>query len=325
MKKIPFISLLLFFFTSCIPYRYLGIEFYDAPDKPIRAYGQNILVLNNLHARQTSTALEQLDWALDSISSVEATNALMLMIQQSPWFEGSSVAQQAIVRSDTSKVIQPLSWNILDSLSGYYNSPWIISLEYLKVKPYYDTYPQWRNDFKEYYGYIDVSIYAYWRIYDLNDRKIFLGQLYTDTLSWEGTDWVAVTPGNQLPGVFEVCAYAGADAGEHFGSSIAPTWQKAIRVVFVHGSSMHMKKAYALAVKGKWLDAASIWQPLTYADNNKLASQAAFNMALANEMNGKYDVALEWLEFALKKNPKLAHLNEYYQVLSTRISRNKIK
>ncbi|HBI81156.1 MAG TPA: hypothetical protein DDY04_04240 [Bacteroidales bacterium] len=314
--------LLLILFNSCISYKYIDIEFFDPPQKQLAIQGDKVLVLENFHLRDTSTPVRKLDWTLDSIASNEAVDALLSLLETSPWFSGLSFTKHVVNRNDTSKVILPLTWQNLDSLNSKYGSEVIISLEYLKVRPYQDSYSYWQGQFKEFYGYIQVSIYAYWRIYNVGTKTIELGHLQTDTLMWENTDWIDVLPGNQLPGVFEACAFAGADAGEQFANLIAPQWQSDSRTIFVPNTNAGMKKAYQLAMLGNWLDAASIWQKLSSASDKRLAAKAAFNMALANEMMGKFDVAIEWLNIAKSKYPQLKFLNDYGQVLQYRFDSN---
>lgn len=285
----------------------------------------DILVLMNLHKGDTGNPVGLLDWSMDSLASEEACNAMVSLLKQSPWYENSNFYRQTVIRSDTLKVILPLSWDTLEKLSDSASNQWVVSLEYLKIRPRYDTYARWRGDFKEFYGYIDVSIYAYWRVYDMLNRKIVLGHLHTDTLSWEHTDWIEVVPGNQLPGVFETAAYAGADAGERFAQLLAPQWQKDSRVLFAPGTDSEMMKAYELAKVGRWTDAASIWQKNYKSAKASKAAQAAFNLALANEINGNFEVAWEWLDLAREKLPTLKHLDVYKSIIAKRLEKNNFK
>mgnify|MGYP005835909993 FL=1 len=321
MKKFKLL-VLLFSLNSCISYKYIDIEFYDPPQKSFSVQGNKLLVLENLHLRNTDSPVQKLDWAVDSVASNEATNALISLLQTSPWFSGLSLSKDTYYRNDSSRVVLPLAWQIVDSLSNAHDCQAIVSLEYLKVRPYYDTYPIWHGDYKEYYGFIKVSTYAYWRVYNVVSKKIVLGQLLTDTLIWEKNDWTEVTPGNQLPGVFEACAYAGADTGERLAQLIAPQWQKDSRTIYVPSANKDMNRAYQLAIQGNWLDAAALWQKLSSSNDKKLAAQAAFNMALANEMLSKFKISIKWLEFAESKYPRLKFLKDYGEVLKQRIDNN---
>jgi len=321
IKKIKWLVLLISL-TSCISHKYIDIEFYDSPKKTIVIPGDSLLVVENLHLRNTDTPIRELDWALDSVASNEATDALISLLKTSPWYSGVTLSKHIYYRNDSLRVVLPLSWQVIDSLSNVYNSKIVLSLEYLKVRPHYDTYPLWRGDFKEYYGFIQVSSYTYWRIYNVETKKIDLGQLLTDTLLWEKNDWIEVTPGNQLPGIFEACAFAGADAGEQFAQLIAPQWQKDSRAIYVPNTKKEMNRAYQLAMHGNWLEAAAVWQRLSSSPNKELAAQSAFNMALANEMLGKFQLSIEWLDYAKSKYPRLKLLKEYRDILLHRIENN---
>jgi len=56
-----------------------------------------------------------------------------------------------------------------------------------------------------------------------------------------------------------------------------------------------MLLAEKYAFQNDWLKAAELWKRLTTNKNQKIAAKASYNMALACEMEGKHDVAIDWL------------------------------
>jgi hypothetical protein len=125
---------------------------------------------------------------------------------------------------------------------------------------------------------------------------VFGEHLYRDTLTWEETDYYRVRVGDQLPGFFSVATYSGFLAGQDYAKKIAPSWMDEQRVYFVKGPKA-MKTAAEFAQNNQWLDAAAHWQIVlkNYGNRPQLAAKVAFNMAVANEILGSFDVALEWL------------------------------
>ena len=82
--------------------------------------------------------------------------------------------------------------------------------------------------------------------------------------------------------------------GQSFCSKIIPTWIPVNRVYYTSGNS-DMLQAEKFALNSDWLKAAEIWNTQTKNKKSKIAAKASFNMALACEMEGKFDTAIEWL------------------------------
>lgn len=82
--------------------------------------------------------------------------------------------------------------------------------------------------------------------------------------------------------------------GKCFGTKIIPSWILSERSYY---KSYHpeMLKAEIYIKNQDWLKAAEIWNKQTKNKNHKIAAKACFNMALACELEGKYDLAMEWL------------------------------
>src|SRR5674476_41285 len=99
--------------------------------------------------------------------------------------------------------------------------------------------------------------------------------------------------------------------GQSFCSKIIPTWFPVDRVYYT-SNDQNMVQAEKFALNGDWLKAAEIWNTQTKSKKSMIAAKASFNMALACEMEGKFDTAIEWLVSSssmMKKNNKEHPLN----------------
>ncbi len=304
--------------TSCIPYKELNIQVLNKPELKIPNDFKKPLILVNLYPKYGIDKRSRMEWDLDSVAATEAAYSLSEMLANSPWFNGFSTPVGYYSRRDTSKVIKQLGWNTLRSITANDSTDLIISLEYMKVDPEVNAYPTWEGEMKYYVGYLEYPVYCYWRIYDLNRKQVPSGYLYRDTLIWDAKDWVEIRVGDQLPGYFSAAAYAGHDVATKYASMIAPVWSDDLRKIF-HSGSREMQTAYGFARNGEWIDAAAQWQRIIAARKGKLAAKAAFNLALANEMLGNFDIALEWLRQAKKSDPFLLEIDEYKTVIESRL------
>lgn len=92
--------------------------------------------------------------------------------------------------------------------------------------------------------------------------------------------------------------------GQSFCSKIIPTWIPVDRIYYT-SNNHNMLRAEKFALNSNWLKAAEIWNKQTRSKKLMIAAKASYNMALASEMEGKHDIAIEWLVRStsiLKKN-----------------------
>jgi tetratricopeptide (TPR) repeat protein len=80
-----------------------------------------------------------------------------------------------------------------------------------------------------------------------------------------------------------------------------------------------MEKAAIYVSKSQWIDAAAEWQKVISGNKGRLKAKAAFNLALANEMLGKFDLSIEWLRNARKYYP-LPEIDDYQKTIEKRIN-----
>lgn len=235
--------------------------------------------------------------ALDSTAALEAAIVLSESLYDSPLFQGISIPVKSKYRFDSSQLILPFKWDKVEDLCSENNADILISLEYIKLTPKLESYPFWDGYSQAYYGSLTMNVYAFWRVYDLNARKVVAEHLHRDTLIWEEYDYSPVEIGYQLPGFFSSASYAGYLTGIEYSKLIAPTWMDEQRVFFSRGSK-EMREAAELVSNNEWLAAASYWQKVIQSPNSKpeLAAMAAYNLAVANEINGNFDVAIDWIE-----------------------------
>jgi len=309
---------LLIGLTSCIPYKVIDIQYLNKPELTIPSDFIKPLIVVNYSKNKSKTKRERFEYALDSVAAERAGLSLKESLQNSPWFEDIDIPIRNYIRSDSSRYIKPLSWNALASFYSKDSADLVISLDYMKVLTKSDSYRTSNNGIEYYYGYLKMPIYCYWRVYNFPKKQIPNGFLYQDTLIWDASDWLPINIGDQLPGYFKASAYAGEESGAKYAEKISPIWSDDKRIYF-HSGSREMENAAIFVENGKWIDAASEWQKVFANKNKKLCSKAAFNLALANEMLGKFDISIEWLRKAKKFYP-LIEIEEYRSTLESRIN-----
>ena len=82
--------------------------------------------------------------------------------------------------------------------------------------------------------------------------------------------------------------------GNFLGSRIIPSWLSVERLYY-QSKNQHMLMAEKYAKDNNWLKAAEVWRKENTNKNTKIAAKACYNMALACEMEGRIDLAIDWL------------------------------
>lgn len=304
---------------SCTPYKVLEIQTLKPAEFALPKETINPVIVAGLYRGIEGVEESMAQAALDSVSSLEAVLTLAESLSLTPLFEDQDIPVIINYRTDTSREIVPYEWDVVDSIAQSNQADLVISLEYLKITPHTDSYSYWDGSLTAYYGFLTCRSYAYWRAYDVVSRKITAMYLHRDTVTWEQYDYTPVKIGQQLPGLFSAASYCGYETGLQYGSKIAPTWMDEQRVYFAKGSKP-LKGAAKLVENGQWLDAATQWQSIIQSNPKKvkLNARAAFNMALANEMMGNFEMAEEWLTMAEEYYP-LSEIDWYRRIIRYRI------
>ncbi len=89
--------------------------------------------------------------------------------------------------------------------------------------------------------------------------------------------------------------------GEMIASDFTPQWTTQQRMVITYPDNSNWEDAYQLAASFEWEKAIKIWMSHTKSDNTVKASCAAYNIAIACELTEQYQMAKEWINFALER------------------------
>ena len=149
----------------------------------------------------------------------------------------------------------------------------------------------------EYHAHLGIAINAGWRIYDPKNKKIIDQNVYVDRMDWEKIGPNEKEAIRLLPSQRNATMDAGYYAGQQYARRISPTWVWTSRSYYVKGNDS-FKTAKRKVQAKQWDEAAEIWQAALKDPKMKIAGRAAFNLALAAEVDGKLDIAVEWAKKA---------------------------
>jgi hypothetical protein len=140
-----------------------------------------------------------------------------------------------------------------------------------------------------------VRITIGWRIY-LAETGTIIDQhqmLNTRIFSAEGPTIPAARAALLFP--VDAIMQTGLSGGDTYGIRIAPSWVTYSRMIYSRASrSKKMKQARRMAIRGDWVQAGEIWENMSKSPNIKVAKRSMYNRAVAAEMAGQFDDALNW-------------------------------
>jgi hypothetical protein len=137
------------------------------------------------------------------------------------------------------------------------------------------------------------------RVYDAEKVRFTQYIPIRDTAAWDlgdNADQEIVT----IPkSAFLDLQRAAVFVGERTARSFMDQWETQDRVIFVYDKSK-WNVAYDYALAFEWDKAMEIWLELVKSNNAKEAACASFNVALACEMQGNFELAKKWLNLSQK-------------------------
>ena len=232
----------------------------------------------------------------------------------------------------TSDFPDPLDWNEVISICGSYDGDALLVLETFDSDsrtvvgdPITRTRKVKGAKIKElrYPASLIMEIQAGWRIYDVQKKNIVDENRFTDLKKFETYGSSHDDAIRRLPSKSRAIKESGLLAGKNYGFRISPIWVK-VRRTYFSGKHDDLKLAKSYVKAGNWDLAIEIWKDLRNHSDEKIARRATYNMAIASEIKGGLDTAIEWANKARKLGEKKAH--NYINLLHIRkINEEKLK
>lgn len=182
----------------------------------------------------------------------------------------------------------------------------------------YDIY---YGDFGNSFGEFQVTFATRWLLINPFTSKLIDSKIIRDTLYLPDPKPFNQSEKDNYQKSIDLLLEAATLSGIKYGSYISPHYSQAQRIIFVAGNKA-IKKGYAKAKTGNWKDAAIYWREALTVPDDKVRAQASFNLALANEMEGMLEPALEWANESYRFFPDTIN-STYIKILKERIKDQK--
>lgn len=303
MKRILQLSLIIIILFSCQPLAQLEIETIKPSQIQFPGAFNKILFLN-------------LDNDINDDGEIDT--ALYYLITKEMYF-GFNDGLKATPSIDSSRFVyynqlpnfsnyyrnDSINWDLFHELEKKYRTDVMIILDSIYFLMDSGNDANYYADPVEYYKYREISLIASWKVLDLYENKILDNYLYSDTLTWDAIDSdkekLERNFSSIVNNVKEISYFAALD----YSKRIFPIWKTEVRYYFVEGNK-NFKEASRLVKENKWEDAIKIWKQYVKVNDKEIASRASYNLAIAYEILGDIDLAIEWaqISFDLKEKKR---------------------
>ena len=338
MKKIIIGFFLVSVFSSCITSN-ITVNIQRPADITVSQDIQNVVIANrsspskeNLTGNIVEGIISGEGIGADRRGAEFCIDGLINMLGKSERFTLKNKDGIELKGTGTSSFPIPLEWDIVQSLCDPYDADGLIVLAtFDSDSRSYVGNPVTRTRKKKgvkvktlrYPAYRDITIESGWRIYDLKNKRIVDENKFTENKEFSA--WADSPKAAQISLLSQGSAIreSGVFAGKQYGFRISPIWIKARRAYFT-GKHDDLKLAKQYVKKGDWDSAITIWKDLVNSTNKKIARRSAYNMAIASEIKGGLDAAIEWAKKAQNLGEKKAY--NYINVLNRRkMDKEKLK
>lgn len=233
---------------------------------------------------------------LDSVATDTAIIALSALLFESGRYDVVVPVERNIYRSLSYEMLpDTLSPTQVSEICAIYNTDALMILERFSTKLMADySREQVLANSNNYFFYatLDLKYNAFFRIYKPGIGTPIKEIELIDTISWESSDDSQERLFRKLPSVKQALINAGIKVALDIDSKISQSWSSEKRGFYLFDRKNDLGQR--LMNENKTEEASAFWKEKAQSTNKKIRSRAEYNLALANELDGNIDQAIEW-------------------------------
>lgn len=309
-KILPALGL-LFLITSCSTAKmFTTLDILRPAQVSFAPEVNNILIVDNSVPQPASVGhyLEKLNSNETSIelqfdsAAIFCTASLRESLEEKGFFRNVHLAQNRLNLSGKFSRITPLTPEVVKSLCAVYHTDAVLSLDRLIYADKITEYV-YLNDLAV-YNDLDVKIRTDWSVYYPTDKPITYTQ-FTDSFTWQSSSMTRSKAADQLPARYDALVDASLITGLNVVDRLIPRWEKEDRY-FYNPRNKYMRQAMDSVVVRNWPAAIVLWKKVAEKHgSSSLKYKANNNIAIAYEILGDLDNALQYCDKAIKAYPEV--------------------
>ncbi|MDR1918192.1 MAG: DUF6340 family protein [Tannerellaceae bacterium] len=294
--------LIICLLTACSSIRYMGIETYNPADITYPEHVRKVLIVNNTLPQPSDSGYEfkllgvlQTDKVETDSALLDACRALGAAIVETNYFDDVLLFQEGTRKDEAFYRDLKLSKEEVGALCEETGTEAVISFDRLlfDIKKNITAHPEGYAS-----GDILITLEGVARTYLPDKPNPVATVLIADSISFLEEAYRIEEVAAQLPSTTEALRMAGDYIGRKIYPAFVPHWKEELRWYFT-GSGSRWKEASVYVIGEKWEKASERWLYIYGRSSHwESKAKAASNLALACEVNGHLDKALEWAKTA---------------------------
>ena len=333
MKKLITISgiVSLFFLSSCVTLNEFPIEVFQPAKITLPAEIKNVTIvsrnlkyendtLQNHYSKDFRLVKNRKTFNTDSISVQACLDSLSQKLQTQKRFNKITALPVSSFPVQFVKNLHAPSKNLIQEISSKTDADALIMLD--TYSGFYSIYKN-ADDGRSVAQVVTASI---WTIFDVSKNRMISHTSLVDTVYWDGFDNQQNYLASRIPDKKAAVQIAAGLVGANYSKNIIPYWAIVYRNT-LSTNQAEFKKAAGLAKMNKWEEASALWQKYTESKNKRHKIHALYNLAVAAEMDGNIEAAIEMNNKASKisTSPSFADENKIIRKYAAVLAKRKIE
>jgi len=319
------------FLTSCTELLYTSLDVLRPAKVAFAPNANNLLVVNNtvVQPRNLGHRTELLNQKTKNVSIETDSIALFCLgslteeLESKSFFSTVQLTPNSVNTSTNFSIINPLDTETVTKLCNTNHADVVLSLDKIKLND--DISEYYLNETSSFLTVLEVRYESFWSIHYPNSSDITPIQ-FKDTIYWESESYDSKKAMDGLPKRMDGIIDGALIVGKKSINRFLPYWDKADRYLY-KSQNKYIKQGIDSVYVKNWKSAIIIWEKaLKNSKNACIQTQAANNIAVAYEITGDIDKAIEYATLTLNYFAKsyfsnyktLLQLSDYLEELNNR-------
>ncbi len=298
MKQYIYIICAVFFLSSCKTQKmFTTLDLLRPAEITFAPGAKNVVIVNNSvvqpynvgHLNENSTVSQTVKF--DS-AALFCNASLRENLESKEFFSSVTMAQTNQNKTDNFYKINTLDKENVRFLCDLYKADAVISLDHIQTE---DKIGQYYSDYSI-ISALDVKVVTTWSVHYPNNTASTFKQ-FTDEFAWEEES------NNGLPERYDALVDACILTGANVADRMVPRWEKQERYFYTPKNALMQQAMDSVSVRN-WRGAIALWkQAADQSKNNNLKFKASNNIAIAYEILGDLDNAIEYSQQTINLYP----------------------
>jgi tetratricopeptide (TPR) repeat protein len=332
-QKLKFIILTFgtVFLTSCSELLYTSLDVLRPAKVTFAPTANNLLIVNNTTVQPSNLGhrTELLNQKTKNVSvdtdsiPLFCLGALNEDLENNGFFSSVKLVPNSLNTSPNFSIISPLDKDTVKKLCFENNADVVLSLDKIKVND--DISEYYLNETSSFLAVFEVRYESWWSIHYPNSPETTSVQ-FKDTIYWETESYVRKKLLDGLPKRMDGIIDGALNVGKKSTGRFLPYWEKVDRYFF-NSKNKYMTQGMGFVYTKEWKKAIDSWEKILFTSKNTtIRAQAANNIAIAYEISGNIDKAINYAVLSYNSFAEsyfsdyrtITRIYEYLEELNTR-------